>query len=553
MLKSISIKNYALINSLNIEFSKGFTVISGETGAGKSILLGALGLILGKKASTQVLLDKERKCVVEAYFDISNFDLEKIFIENDIDYTDGDDILILRREILPNAKSRAFVNDTPVNANILKEISINLIDIHSQYETLTLNKANFQLDLVDSYISDIEVLKNYTLLYFKYKEVEKNLNDLKEIQTNFLSERDYTQFLYDELHSLKLKVGEKEELEQSLSILENSVLLKETLSEAVSVLKDSDYSLISSLDNIYNKLRKVAIYHKDLEQVLPRLSSSILEIKDISSEVDSFSNNLYADNDNKELYEERLSDIYRLEAKHKAKSVEDLLEIQAKLEEQLTESVSLGEGIITLEKEKVELEKTLEEYALILHELRTEAATNLEKGILSSLSNLAMSNSRLNIKLEKIKDFNKNGKTSVKILFNANKGGELSEINKVASGGELSRLMLAIKSVIHSNNILGSIIFDEIDTGVSGEIAAKLALMLKKMSNCMQVISITHLPQVAAKADEHIRVFKQEEEGKTVSKLRVLDSEEHLETIALMISNGVLSKASLLAAQELIG
>lgn len=548
MIKHLTIENYALIKSLDIDFSSGFSVITGETGAGKSILLGALSLILGQRADTQVLYQKDKKCIVEASFDVQKIKLKQFFIDNDLD---EDTLLIIRREILPTGKSRAFINDTPVQLALLKDLGAKLVDIHSQHESLSIQNSSFQLDLVDSFISS-GTLENYKSLYKNYRQIVKNLESLRENEEQLRKEQDYMRFLYEELQVLQLKTDEQEVMETELETLNHAEQIKLSFFNCMECLTEGEFSISAQLDTLLQILKKTTTYYTGAKEILDRVQASSVELKDIGAEIQKCNDGLSVDPQKQQLYGERLDAIYRLQAKHHVNTIEELLQIEADLEAKLQQLDTSQDRIEELGKQKSEIEHRLLQFADILRKERIEAAEKIEKEIIKSLAGLGMSSSRLQIKIQAQENFLSNGMDKVFFLFNANLGGELKEIGKVASGGELSRLMLAIKSVIHQQSVLSTILFDEIDTGVSGEIAGKVAAMMQNMAEYLQVVSITHLPQIAAKAQAHYRVYKKETEGQTLSEIVLLNSEEHLQTIASMLSGKTTTDAALKAAQELI-
>lgn len=568
MLQHLSIENYALIRSLDADFAEGFCVITGETGAGKSILLGALGLVLGQRADSGILFDKNRKCIIEAHFDVKGLDLsrftgrmdsagdrERELEESETDsavFDLEDNELILRREVLPSGKSRAFVNDTPVNLSILKELSAVLIDIHSQHQTLTLNTSAFQLKLLDSYLQDSTIIKRYQAVYEDYVLCRQKVENMEGNLAQWQQEQDYWRFLLDELDKFSPKAGEQEEMEQVLERLSHEELLKETLSETVMALNGDECSLRSRLESVVRGLKKISSYHKGVSESMGRWNSLVVELSDLSSDIERWAEEDETDPAMKERYEERLDELYRLERKHHVDDVEGLISLQQELGRKLGRVEASSDALAAAKKELEDLEIRLESLAEEWHEARAASAHALENAIVEALGRLGMGQSRLEILLEKTGRFSLSGYDKVQFLFSANVGTAPKEISKVASGGELSRLMLAIKSVIHQGNLLGTIIFDEIDTGVSGQIAGKVAAMMKEMGTCMQVIAITHLPQIAAAARTHFFVYKSVENGVSESRMRRLDEQEHVRCIAGMLSNDKVTDAAMKAARELI-
>ncbi|MDR0619711.1 MAG: DNA repair protein RecN [Bacteroidales bacterium] len=566
MLTHLYIENYALIHSLDISFNKGFTAITGETGAGKSIMLGALGLVLGAKADTRVLFDTNRKCIVEAQFILQNRQIEERLKQYDIDILQNFS-LILRREILPEGRSRSFVNDTPVSVATLKDIAGDIIDIHSQHETLTLGNASFQMDLLDSFCAETNIagetgmansaLIAYQSCYKKYGQTKKEFEKLSELDNRLKEEHDYIKFLYEELTVLNLHSEEQEELEEQLKELENANTIKETLLNAENILSGGDNGdsgnshVINQLSVLIQTLKKSAQFHNGIAQVLSRIESSLIEFKDIANEISRISARTVENPVSLENIKGRLDEIYRLENKHRVNSITELLALGTQWQQQLEKTHNIDEQLRNLKEQLDEIEVELRSTADKLHVLRKNSSEKLSQSILIALAQVGMERAQLRIDVNKQNAFLKNGMDTVQFLFNANLGGVLQPLDKVASGGEMSRLMLAIKSVINQTSVISTIIFDEIDTGVSGNIASKVALMMKEMSHYMQVIAVTHLHQIAAKADSHLKVTKDEKNGRTLSVMKQLDSEEHINEIAAMMSSGKITDASLAAAIEL--
>ena len=548
MLQHLTIENYALIKSLQIDFEKGFTVITGETGSGKSIILGALGLLLGQRADVGVLFDKEKKCIVEATFDIKDLGLKAFFEKNDLDY---DDTLLLRREIQPSGKSRAFVNDTPAALQIMKDLGSYIIDIHSQHQTLTLKDSDFQLKILDEMCDDNTTLAQYKEKYAEYKSLRKELALLEDEDKKNKLDLDYYQFLFNELNDEKLQSDEQAELEQEIELLNNVEGIKTNLSAVLEACHNSDNSLLSQLVVCKNMLNKASVHYAPLAEVASRFDSAIIELKDIVSEVDSIDGELQYSPQRQDEISSRLDTIYRLETKHNVATVAELLEIQNNLDERLQNVMGLDDRIDVIRKQLKQAESELQTKANLLTKLRQKSAEVLEKQILPILSDLGMKDSKFKVEIETTADFLSSGCNSISFMFNANKGGQLGEIGKTISGGELSRVMLAIKSLITSKTLLPTIIFDEIDTGVSGEISSKVGNIMKQMSATTQVFAITHLPQIAAKSDTHLKVYKQEEDDRTLSKMVVLTDEQKVEEVAKMLSSNTLTDAAIATAKEL--
>ena len=545
----LDIQNYALIKNLSMDFGSGFSVITGETGAGKSILLGALSLILGQRADTQVLMDKEKKCVIEGTFDIKDLDMKSIFDEENLDY---EPMLILRREIAANGKSRAFVNDTPVNLNTLKTLGERLVDIHSQHETLTLNESNFRLNLVDALLEKPVLLDAYRYTYREYKNVSDELNRLIDADNKLKADQDYFQFLFTELEELQLVDGEQETMEQDLDMMNHAEEIKRSLMQSSETLNGGEENVLSALQIVDANLKKVAKISPNLEEASNRIHSTIVELKDINSELNTISDNVHFDLEKQTLWTERLDKVYRLQTKHNVKTIAELLTIQNDLSSKLLDISTNSEKIEKLQALLNGLTNDLTNKAENLTLARKASAQHIEEQVQDTLSQLGMKDARLALQFSQTPDFTEHGCDHIKFMFSANLGSDLRELSKVASGGELSRLMLAIKSVINQQNILPTIIFDEIDTGVSGDIAGKVAKIMHSMSAAMQVIAITHLPQMAAKARTHYRVYKRLDNQQTISEIQSLNTDEHIHAIASMISNETVTDSAISAAKELI-
>ena len=549
MLKKISIQNYALIDVLEISFSGNLNTITGETGAGKSILLGALSLIVGSRADTGILQDKTKKCVVEGIFEIKDYALKNFFKENELDYADE---TVIRREINSEGKSRAFINDTPVTLNILKELGEKLIDIHSQHETLTLNSSGFQLSVVDSFASHKDLLNVYKEEYSAYKSDENKLSELIEKETQSKKDLDYFQFQFNELEDANLKTGEQPLMEQELETLNNSEEIKITLTKAYNSLDGSDTNLLFLLNEVKSSLASLSKFNSALKEITERLNSAYIEIKDISSEISSLEESTVHDSKRIEELNEKLDAIYRLQKKHNVNKIEDLIEIKEALSNKLLDITSLDEQISKLKVEIEKQKKSLQSKANKLSKGRGEAIPKIEKEITKSLSSLGMPNAKFEIKNEVSETFSSTGTDNITFLFSANKGSDAKGLNKVASGGELSRLMLSIKSLVAKLTHLPSIIFDEIDTGVSGEVANKVGSIMEQMGNAMQVITITHLAQIASKGDSHLFVYKEIKAGKTFTKIKKLNKEERVQEIAKMLSTENPTPAAIKNAKELL-
>ncbi|MBE0650304.1 MAG: DNA repair protein RecN [Bacteroidales bacterium] len=549
MLSHLSIKNYTLIDRAEVSFLPGFTVITGETGAGKSILLGALSLLLGKRADPSVLMDKDEKCVVEATFDIHGLNLESFFRENDLDYEPE---TVLRREIVPSGKSRAFVNDTPVNLNILKDLGEKLVDIHSQHQTLLLNEADFQREVLDGYVNEPELLREYQELFTQYSESERRLAQLNEENQQARRDEDYFRFQLEELQAARLNADELPQLEERAAMLSHAEEIGTSVALARSVLKEDEHSVLDQLNQVKDAFSRLAELHGGIREFVERLRSTVIELSDLSGDIDRFSDLADFDPEEMKQVEDRLDLLYRLQQKHHVDDITDLIEIRDDFQKKLDSIMSLDTQV---EEEKARLEKltvALEEKAKSLSGLRKKVSAGFEKEVEALLKQLGMKDAVFKVEIEVLKRFTPWGRDKITFLFNANKGGQLSKISKSASGGELSRLMLALKSLVQQVQVLPTIIFDEIDSGVSGEIAGKLGNILKKMSSQLQVMAITHLPQIAAKADAHLNVYKAEREGVTTSRIVPLTNEGRLEEIAKMLSDEKITDAARQAALALM-
>ena len=549
MLISLHVENYALIRQTDVEFGAGFVAITGETGAGKSILLGALGLLLGQRADASVLSDKESKCIVEAQFDITGLPLEPLFTEADVDY---DNTLILRREILPSAKSRAFANDTPVQLAFLKQLAPHIIDIHSQHQTLTLHDRSFRLSLLDS-IGDPAVRQAYDTAYSRYAQLKHELEQLTAIDAENRREQDYIQFQYTELAEAHLSATEQESLEQESLLLAHAEAIQEGMSAASVALDDeTEYAALHRLREAKAALDRVATFHPAGGELLGRLSSALIELDDINNELQSVAGNINYSPERQQQVEERLSLLYRLEKKHGVDSEEALIAIREELDQRLQTIASLDDRIHDLMEHVDQAFGSLQAAAEDLTRERTRAGSLLEANLLPTLHELGMPEARFHTELVATDTYTAQGHDVVRFLFNANRGGDLRDLSDIASGGEMSRLMLAIKSMLTSHNLLPTIIFDEIDTGVSGDIAGAVARIMCRMAASMQVIAITHLPQIAARANQHIKVYKQADDERTVSHLKQLSADERLVEIATMLSGIPPTQAALQTARELM-
>lgn len=549
MLASLSISNFALIDKLEIDFSDGFSIITGETGAGKSILLGALGLVLGKRADLTSLKNKDEKCVIEAHFQISDYNLQAFFESNDLDYEKE---TIIRREILPSGKSRAFINDSPVNLQELQELSVFLIDIHSQHQTHELSEALFQFQIIDSVANNLENITQYSAILSSYKKDKSHLTFLNSKLQTLLKEQDYNTFLLDELLSAKLKVNEQVELEQVYEQLNNVEFIKENLDKSLALANEEQFGVLQNLKEIKIALQKTIPFSPEYQSLYERLNSVTIEFDDIIGELSKQTENLIHDPENLELVNQKLQNIYNLQKKHQVNSVAELLEIQNELDNKVVAVADLELEIEKLISIIQQATQELDALALIIRENRLKAVPVLSEKLVYILDQLGMPNVRFNMELKATDHFFSNGKDELQFLFSANKGSDFGMLKKVASGGELSRIMLAVKAILAQYSNLPTIIFDEIDTGVSGEIANKMAAIMKDMSHNMQVFSITHLPQIAAKGKTHYKVYKSIQGDTTVSELKLLTFEERIVEIAEMLSGKEITDSALNHAKALL-
>lgn len=549
MITSLSIENFALIEKLSVKFTDGFSVITGETGAGKSILLGALGLVLGKRADLTSLKNKEEKCIIEAHFQIKNYNLKSFFVSNDLDYEDE---TIIRREILPSGKSRAFINDTPVNLNELQELSNYLIDIHSQHQTQELSDDAVQFQIIDSVASNFDFITQYSIQLKEYKRLKSDLKSKKESLSSVLKEQDYNTFLLDELLSAQLKSGELEELESNFEKLNNFEFIKETLVKSIAIANDEQFGVIQNLKEIKASLQRIAGLSTEYNLLFERVNSTLIEFDDIEKELNQLSETIFSDPEALDLTNQKLQLIYTLLKKHQVNTIDELLIIQDDLDSKVVSVTTLESEIVEIENQIIQFESQLNILANQIHDNREKAIPVLTDKLASLLSNLGMPNARFNIQLDLKEEFYNNGKDEIIFLFSANKGSDFGLLKKVASGGEMSRIMLAVKAILSQFSNLPTIIFDEIDTGVSGEIAHKMAEIMKNMSSNMQVFAITHLPQIASKGKDHFKVFKVIKDNQTHSELKLLSDDERIIEIAQMLSGSVISDSALIHAKELL-
>lgn len=549
MLTSLSINNFALIDKLAIDFSDGFSIITGETGAGKSILLGALGLVLGKRADLTSLKNKDEKCVIEAHFQISKYNLQAVFEANDLDYEEE---TIIRREILPSGKSRAFINDSPVNLQELQDLSLSLIDIHSQNQTQELSEENFQFQIIDAVADNFGIIASYATVLKSFKKDKAELATLNSKLQLVLKEQDYNTFLLEELLVAQLKPNQQEDLEQIYEQLNNVEFIKENLDKSLALANEEQFGILQNLKELKIALQKTVNFSTDYKDLFERINSVAIEFDDISTELNQLSENLVNDPEQLELVNQKLQTIYNLQKKHQVGSISELLEIQNDLDNKV---VSVGELEIHIGKLTDKIKNTsleLDVFANSIRENRLKAVPMLSEKLIVILEQLGMPNVRFNMELKATDTYLANGKDELQFLFSANKGSDFGLLKKVASGGELSRIMLATKAILAQYSNLPTIIFDEIDTGVSGEIANKMGNIMKEMSVSMQVFSITHLPQIAAKGNVHYKVYKSIKGERTISELKLLSSEERIVEIAEMLSGKDISESALNHAKALL-
>lgn len=532
MLTALSIKNYALIDDLKVDFPEGFIIITGETGSGKSIMLDALSLILGKRADMSALRNKEEKCIIEAEFSLQNYEFQSLFQELDIDY---DPQTIIRREILPSGKSRAFVNDVPATLEVLSRLGQVLVDIHSQHQTLALSDTSFQFAIIDAMANNKSLLTEYVQLHQLLKKEQKKLEELIEFQKNAKKEYDYNLHQLKELKSATLEEGILEELEESYEEASNIEDIKENVSESLYLLNDENIGILNNLRELKRSFSSLTEYKQLYRDLYERIESAFLELEDLASEISDIDESIEADPDNLEQISKQLNKIYSLQKKHSVATVEELIAIQQELEEAVSKTESVD---IDLNKQKKIVEEqhtaTLKK-ATQLHKAREKVIPALDKKLTNFMHELGMPNGRFSITLTATDTFFAKGNDELSFLFSANKGGDFGQLKKVASGGELSRIMLAVKAIMAEHTALPTIMFDEIDTGVSGEISQKMGDIMKQMSQNRQVFAITHLPQIAAKGAYHFKVFKEDSKGKTTTHLKLLTEEERVTELSEML------------------
>jgi DNA repair protein RecN (Recombination protein N) len=549
MLTKLTIENYALIDQLEIAIDPGFSVITGETGAGKSILLGALSLILGQRADTSVILEPDRKCIVEGIFRIAGYGLEEMLESADLE---AGEQLILRREIWQNGKSRAFINDSPVHIGFMKELGDRLVNIHSQNTITTLNHADFQLAVLDDYAGITRQVAGYRSLYDSLASLRHILDELVGEEERSRGDREYYHFLLDELHAANLVEGEQEELEQRLEILSHAEEIKTGLTGSLQTLSEGEMNILLQLSEILAMILRLSAFHPSLKEIAGRLESDQIDLKDIGMSLGQIEESIGFDQEELDRISSRLDLLYRLEKKHHVTSITELVRIRSELEEKTGKTSSLDDRIVSLKKEIAGKEAEAAKSAGTISAVRSKVIREIEKKIKEMIRLLAIPDGQFRIEQTILKEPGRDGIDSVRFLFSANKGIPLDEISRMASGGELSRLMLSIKSMISRKTLLPTIIFDEIDSGVSGEVAGKVGNILKSMGTAMQVIAITHLPQIAGKGESHFQVYKAIEKGVARSFIRKLNHDERILEIARLVSDEKVTDAAVNAARELL-
>ena len=550
MLTQLSIKNYALINDIRVDFTDGFSTITGETGAGKSILLGGLSLALGNRADLSSLRNDSLKCIIEAEFDIASYKLERFFQENDLDF---ETLSILRREILPSGKSRAFINDTPVTLDILKKLGSQLVDVHSQHQTLQLTNNAFQLRVVDALAKNQDRLKDYRKVLAQYRAEQAKLKELEDFQSNSLKEHDYNTFLLEELESANLQEGMLSQLEEDQQQLDNVERIIQQLSEANQVLQAETVGVLAQLDTLRRALQNLSDFGKQYKNLSQRMESVHIEMDDMVAELEQLSDSVEANPEKLDQVNALLQKVYDLQKKHQVDSITGLLEVKQNLAEKVEAVVNIDTNIEAKRSIVAQLEADLETRAIALRDARNAVIPKLKTMLQEKLYDLGMPSATFKINISPAEVFNSHGKDELVFLFSANQGSDYGELKKVASGGELSRIMLTIKSILAEYEKLPTLMFDEIDTGVSGEISNKMGEIMQDMGHTMQVFSITHLPQVASKGKHQYKVYKEEREGETFTQMKQLDAMERVQELAEMLGGKTLSDSAMAHAKSLLG
>ena len=549
MLQSLAIKNFALIEDMKVPFSKGFTIITGETGSGKSILLDALALVLGRRADLSALRNKEEKCVVEAEFAIENYALADFFHQEELDY---EPLTIIRREILPSGKSRAFVNDSPVTLDVLSRLSKALIDIHSQHDTQQLSEEDFQFFLIDALAENTPLLQEYQAALKVYKQQSKKLQELKDFQENTQKEHDYNTFVLGELQEIDLEEGMQEELEAFYTQASNSETIRDNLTEAANLLAEEEQGIMTQVRELSSLFATLSSYSPQYNELYERIDAVFIELDDLSREVYDLAENVEFDPKKLARVQKKLQKIYDLQKKHKVATVAELIAIEEALEAKVAQMENIEGDIEIAQKEADQALQTLSALAQKLHKAREKVIPTLTKSLQTSLKDLGMPNAQFQISLSPTDHYQAKGNDTLSFLFSANKGGNFGLLKKTASGGELSRIMLTIKSLLATKIALPTIIFDEIDTGVSGEIAHKMGEIMKQMSQSRQVFAISHLPQVASKGDAHIKIYKTDIEGRTTTQFQALSQEQRIDEIAQMLGGKDITDSARAHAKELL-
>ena len=549
MLVNLSIQNYALIDDVRVAFPKGFTTITGETGAGKSILLGGLSLVLGKRADLSSLKNTEQKCVIEAEFEVSNYQLQSFFKENDLDY---EDLTILRREILPSGKSRAFVNDSPVTLDVMRALGDQLVDVHSQHQTMQLTDNDFQMKVLDALAENSENLSGYAQELQKLRNASKELQKLEEFQANADKEHDYNSFLLEELEAAKLKEGMQEALEEEYEQLSNVEQIMENLSAGHQLLNDEQLGIVGRLTELKRSFQNLSDFGSDYKSLNDRIQSVLIETDDIASELERLKDGVEANPERLEVVNGQLQQLYDLQKKHHTDSVPELITIREELAQKVDAVANIESKIKAKRDEVASIAKTVDAWAKKISEGRKAVTPKLKERLQLDLASLGMPSATFKIELNPSSTFKPNGKDDLVFLFSANKGSNYGELKKVASGGELSRIMLAIKSILAQYENLPTMMFDEIDTGVSGEISNRMGEIMQQMSSTMQVFSITHLPQVASKGQHQFKVYKEEAQGGTSTHIKQLTRDERVRELAEMLGGKSLSESALAHAKELL-
>jgi len=550
MIKRLHIRNYAIIEHLDIDFAKGLTIITGETGAGKSILLGALGLIMGDRADTKSLYNQEEKCIIEGVFDLAAHDLRDFFAENDLDYETE---VVVRRELTPSGKSRAFVNDSPVTLKVLQDLSSELIDLHQQFDTLDIYSHSFQLRMIDALAGNKEILLQYRNLYREYSSNQRKLAELLHRNEQSTKEMDFIQFQLEEFNKAELQAGEQESLEEELTRLTHAEDIKRTLGLAFDALTENEQSIVGQMQSLGNALVTIGKYAPKLAEYSDRFANMIFELREMSNEFEKVADQTDYDPERILEAQQRLDLIYRLQKKHTVASVDELLAIQSNLEQQLAGFADLGNEINSLRSTISTQEEQLFRWADDLGDRRQAVIPGYEQKVVDMLGQLAMPYAQFKIESRKLEQLNPTGLDEVQFLFAANRGSRLQQIKDVASGGEMSRLALVTKSLVASAIPLPTLIFDEIDSGISGDVALKMGNILRNLSNEHQVVTITHSPQVASKADRHYFVFKVDKPDRTITNVRMLSDDDRVRAIAVMLSQNPPSDSALVNARELLG